>query len=168
MLSVILDVLFFRSQICPTSRLNFHILKKVLETRHFNLCFHQWNLHVWKENNLFSILTNGCLFSLNCKAVRGWNRCVTENSAHFSSQSHLYGQALTSCMCPLFWVRHPIPHAAWLPDEPDTGQSSSRHGSQPSPRHPSPLPGHISLAHWNFPGTQDGHENFPVIIVGLV
>ena len=34
MLSVILDVLFFRSQICPTSRLNFHILKKVLETRH--------------------------------------------------------------------------------------------------------------------------------------
>ena len=28
MLSVILDVLFFRSQICPTSRLNF------LETRH--------------------------------------------------------------------------------------------------------------------------------------
>ena len=34
MLSVILDVLFFRSQISPTSRLNFHILKKVLETRH--------------------------------------------------------------------------------------------------------------------------------------
>ena len=34
MLSVILDVLFFQSQICPTSRLNFHILKKVLETRH--------------------------------------------------------------------------------------------------------------------------------------
>ena len=26
--------LFFQSQICPTSRLNFHILKKVLETRH--------------------------------------------------------------------------------------------------------------------------------------
>ena len=33
-LSVILDVLFFRSRTCPTSRLNFHILKKVLETRH--------------------------------------------------------------------------------------------------------------------------------------
>ena len=33
MLSVILDVLFFRSQISPTSRLNFHILKKVSETR---------------------------------------------------------------------------------------------------------------------------------------
>ena len=34
MLSVILDVLFFRSQISPTSRLNFHILKRGLETRH--------------------------------------------------------------------------------------------------------------------------------------
>ena len=34
MLSVILDVLFFRSQISPNSRLNFQILKKVLKTRH--------------------------------------------------------------------------------------------------------------------------------------
>ena len=51
MLSVILDVLFFRSQICPTSRLNFHILKKVLETRHLEeIDYKTTRLQIYFEN----------------------------------------------------------------------------------------------------------------------
>ena len=57
MLSVILDVLFFRSQICPTSRLNFHILKKVLETRHLE----EIDYKMFHVESVFKL----CIISLN-------------------------------------------------------------------------------------------------------
>ena len=58
----------------------------------FNLCFHQWNLHVWKENNLFSILTKGCVFSLKYKTAILKNRSVTFFVAQSlcSVHSHIY------------------------------------------------------------------------------